>query len=113
MSGDDRPPSLEDFDARLAKAREARRPADQRGTPTSGLGPAMRLAVELVAAVAVSSAIGWVLDGWLGTRPWLMIVFLVLGFAAGGLNAYRVVSGYDSAVGFRRGGTAADEDEDD
>ena len=101
MSGNDNPPSLKDFDARLAKAREANRPPDRGATPTSGLGQAMRLAVELVAALAVALGIGWFLDGWLGTRPWLMIVFLFLGFAAGGFNAYRVASGLGGSVGYR------------
>ncbi len=112
MSGNDQPPSLEDLDARLAKAREAHRPAEPKTPPTRGLGLAMRLAVEMVAALAVSVGIGWLLDGWLGTRPWLMIVFLVMGFAAGMLNVYRVASGFDSAVGFRRKADGADETED-
>ena len=107
MSGKDDPPALKDFDVRLRKAREAHRPAEDETTPTAGLGLAMRLAVEMAAALAVSLGIGWFLDGWLGTRPWLMIVFLALGFAAGGLNVYRVASGAGSSVGLRRNADGA------
>jgi ATP synthase protein I len=37
----------------------------------------------------VGAAIGWLLDRWLGISPWGMIVFLLLGFAAGVLNVMR------------------------
>ena len=99
------PPSLDDLEARLDKARAAQFGAGWRGPkksagPMAGLGLAMRLAIELVAALAVSVAIGWLLDWWLGTRPWLMILFFVLGIGAGGLNLYRVVAKLGGAVGF-------------
>ena len=48
-----------------------------------------RLSTELVAGVLVGAAIGWALDRWLGISPWGMIVFLLLGFAAGVLNVMR------------------------
>ncbi|MGH6952806.1 MAG: AtpZ/AtpI family protein [Alphaproteobacteria bacterium] len=50
---------------------------------------AFRIAVELVAGLAVGVAIGWVLDRWLGTGPWLLVLFFFLGAAAGVLNVYR------------------------
>ncbi|MDP6623242.1 MAG: AtpZ/AtpI family protein, partial [Alphaproteobacteria bacterium] len=53
------------------------------------LGQAMRLAVEMISALLVGGGLGWFLDGLLGTRPWLLLVFLLLGAAAGILNAYR------------------------
>lgn len=55
----------------------------------SGARMAWRLATEFVAGILVGGAIGWFLDGWLGTSPWGLIVFLLLGFAAGVLNALR------------------------
>ncbi len=58
--------------------------------PSNALGLAMRVSVEVLSAVAVGFAIGWVLDDWLGTRPWLMLVFLLIGGAAGILNVYRL-----------------------
>jgi ATP synthase protein I len=39
--------------------------------------------------VLVGAGLGWLLDRWLGTKPWGLIVFLLLGFAAGVLNVMR------------------------
>jgi ATP synthase protein I len=47
------------------------------------------LSAEFVAGILVGAGIGWVLDRWLGISPWGMIVFLLLGFAAGVLNLMR------------------------
>ena len=44
---------------------------------------------ERLAGVLIGAGIGWVLDKWLGITPWGMIVFLLLGFAAGVLNVMR------------------------
>jgi ATP synthase protein I len=63
--------------------------AEMRGR---GMAYGMRMAAEMVAAVLVGGGIGWGLDRWLGTKPWLFLLFFLLGFAAGVLN---VVRGYD------------------
>ncbi|HXZ22318.1 MAG TPA: AtpZ/AtpI family protein [Pseudolabrys sp.] len=55
----------------------------------SGLARGFRVSTELVAGVIVGAAIGWLLDRWLGISPWGLIVFLLLGFAAGILNVMR------------------------
>ena len=108
---DEKPsPSLEDLDARLRRAHE-RRPdqsaeEDQgpsRDSVGSGLGFALRIGVELVAALAVGVGVGLLLDRWLETGPWMLIVFFFLGSAAGFLNVYRAVSGYGYAAGYSRG----------
>jgi len=63
---------------------EARREGDQ-----SNLATALRLSSEFVAGVLVGGFIGWAIDRFAGTSPWGMIAFLLLGFAAGTLNAMR------------------------
>ena len=55
----------------------------------SALARGFRLSTELVAGVLVGAFIGWALDRWLGISPWGMIVFLLLGFAAGVINVMR------------------------
>jgi ATP synthase protein I len=54
------------------------------------------------------------LDRWLGSSPWLLIVFFVLGAAAGIMNVIRVAKGYGGSVGYRKTGPgAAGEDRKD
>ena len=55
----------------------------------SAMARGFRLSTELVAGVVVGAMLGWLLDRWLGTSPWGLIVFLLLGFAAGVLNVMR------------------------
>ena len=54
------------------------------------LGNAFKLGTELVAAVAVGSIIGFILDNWFGTKPWFIILFFIIGVIAGMLNVIRV-----------------------
>ena len=103
--GDERPPSLDGLEARLRKARAGRRPERPGAAPAGALGQALRLAVEMVAALIVGGGLGWFLDGWLDTRPWFMVVFLLLGAAAGTLNAYRI------AMRMMPGAQTTDEDD--
>ena len=55
----------------------------------SFMGSAFRLGTELVAAVVVGTIIGFILDTWFGTKPWLIIIFFFLGSAAGMLNVIK------------------------
>ena len=55
----------------------------------SAIARGFRLSTELVAGVLVGAGIGWLIDRWLGISPWGLIVFLLLGFAAGVLNVMR------------------------
>lgn len=75
---------------RLDEVKGRNAPDPDAGRRGNALGQAMRIAVELVVGVAVGGFLGWVLDHQLGTRPWLMLVFLILGFAAGILNVIRM-----------------------
>tara|TARA_B100001996_G_scaffold317696_1_gene261081 strand:+ start:66 stop:350 length:285 start_codon:yes stop_codon:yes gene_type:complete len=56
------------------------------------MGSAFKLGTELVAAVAVGTIIGFILDSWFDTKPWLIIVFFFLGTAAGMLNVIRAAN---------------------
>ena len=56
------------------------------------MGSAFRLGTELVAAVAVGTIIGFILDSWFDTKPWLIIIFFFLGAAAGLLNVIRTAN---------------------
>jgi len=59
---------------------------------TAGYQWALRIGTELVAATMLSLGIGFILDSWLGTRPWFLLLFFLFGTFAGFLNLYRVIS---------------------
>ena len=105
----DQPPEqdLKKLDSRLRDARArshgpASKKNDQNQPPQNALGLAFRVGVELVSAVAIGVGIGWLLDQWLDTRPWFMLVFIFLGGAAGILNVYRMARGFGYAVGYQK-----------
>ena len=85
---------ISELGERLGKVRSHRKAdmgadadAEMRGR---GMAYGMRMAAELVAAVIVGGVIGWSLDWVLGSRrPWLFLLFFLLGFAAGVLNLMR------------------------
>jgi|TARA_B100002003_G_scaffold218973_1_gene220307 ATP synthase protein I len=56
---------------------------------TSSLGTALKLSTEMVAAVFVGSIIGFILDNWFDSKPWLTIIFFFVGATAGILNVVR------------------------
>jgi ATP synthase protein I len=56
----------------------------------SALGRAFRMSAEFTAGVIAGAGLGWLFDRGLGTSPWGMIVFLMLGFGAGVYNVMRV-----------------------
>jgi ATP synthase protein I len=64
-------------------------PAENRAATASGYARGFRLSSELVAGVIVGAGLGWLIDRWFGVSPWGLIVFLLLGFAAGVLNVMR------------------------
>lgn len=103
MAEQEKPSSLEDIEARLRAARgtedAAKRVGPERNVASSGLGLGFRISIEFVAGVAVGVGIGYALDRWLGTAPVMMVLFLLLGGAAGVLNAYRAAKGMDESVG--------------
>jgi ATP synthase protein I len=58
----------------------------------TAMAKAMRLSTELIGGIVVGGAIGYFLDKWLGTFPWLFILMFMLGSAAGIMNVVRTAS---------------------
>ena len=63
--------------------------SENRAATASGYAKGFRLSSELVAGVIVGAGLGWLTDRWFGISPWGLIVFVLLGFAAGVLNVMR------------------------
>ena len=75
--------------AKLKIKKQVLSDSEKRG---SFMGNAFKLGTELVAAVAVGTIIGFVLDSWFDTKPWLIIIFFFLGAAAGMMNVIRTAN---------------------
>ena len=103
MNEDKNPQSEEDFDTRLRRARVNHGNDGRGGTSAdsqTGKGMAFRFGTEIVVAVAVGGGLGFLIDTWLNTKPWFLIVFLLLGNAAGLWNVFRVTNDQGYAAGF-------------
>ena len=82
----------EDFKIRLKIAKDKAKnysKIENNNQNSSFMGSAFKLGAELVSAVLVGTIIGFILDTWFGTKPWLIIVFFFLGSAAGILNVIK------------------------
>ncbi len=93
MSDSKKPPDFKELDSRLQAAQARRTPhKPSRKYDNSGVGAAFRIAVDIVAGIGVGVAIGFFLDRWLDTTPWLLIVFFILGSAAGIRNVFKTAA---------------------
>ena len=85
---------------RISKARHAagldKTAEEQDAAAGSALGVAWRISIEIVVALVVCTAIGWALDYWFVTKPWLMLIFLFLGGAVGIKSAVRTALRIDA-----------------
>jgi len=73
----------------IAKSKILKRSKVSTDTSSSKLGIAFKISTEMVAAVVVGTIIGFILDNWFGTKPWLILIFFFVGVVAGILNVFR------------------------
>ena len=74
----------DDLDRRIAAARTAFDPArGEAHLDAAAESKGWAVGIEFVGSIIVSAFLGYILDNWLHTAPWLMIVLIVLGFGAG------------------------------
>jgi ATP synthase protein I len=112
------PPPDSDFAARLRRLKEATREDEPaagpgRRAPNTMSGFAFRIGVELVTALLVGGGIGWLLDRWWGTEPFLLLLFFFLGAAAGILNVFRAAKEMQKQMQAMPPAPAVMDDEDD
>ena len=82
---------LEDFKTRLkiAKSKLDKNNLKKTSERSIFLGNAFKLGTELVAAVVVGTIIGFILDSWFDTKPWLILIFFFVGVIAGIMNVIK------------------------
>ena len=73
----------------MQKKKASKRSLKESQKSSSNIGVAFKLSTELVAAVAVGTIIGFILDDWFGTKPWLILIFFFVGVAAGIMNVVK------------------------
>ena len=83
--------SKQSFKTRLeiAKKKLSNKSDASKNEKNSNFGEAFKLSTELVAAVAVGTIIGFILDQWFGTKPWLILIFFFVCVIAGLTNVIR------------------------
>ena len=74
---------------KIAKSKFKKKNPSQNDDQKSSFGKAFQLSTELVSAVLVATIIGFILDNWFDTKPWLIIIFFFIGVAAGIINVVR------------------------
>ncbi len=79
---------IKSLNQRIQKAKTTLNPGKDK--PPSPVGKAMKIVVEIVAAMAVGVVIGILVDNYFDTQPIFIIIFFLLGSAAGILNVFRV-----------------------
>jgi ATP synthase protein I len=79
------------FKTRLKIAKNKIKPKNtgEKNGQNSSLGVAFKMSTELVSAVAVGTIIGFILDNWFGTKPWLILIFFFVGVVAGIMNVIK------------------------
>ena len=73
----------------IAKSKILKRSKINKQSHSSKLGIAFKMSTEMVASVVVGTIIGFILDNWFGTKPWLILIFFFVGVIAGILNVVR------------------------
>ena len=91
----------DDLTKRIEKAlnKEEKQKAENNSNQTL-VNTFSRVATELLAGLLIGAGIGWTIDKWLNTSPWFLIIFFLLGGAAGILNLWRIVTGKGLKIGY-------------
>ena len=93
----------DDLKTRIEKAQSTKdedSKLKERMKDAENMSNGMRAGAELIGSIGGGAFIGWLLDGWLGTQPWMLIVFLMLGIITGFVNVYRTTQNIGHSPGY-------------
>ena len=74
---------------KIAKNKVKSKKSSKSGGSSSSMGTAFKMSTELVSAVVVGTIIGFILDNWFGTKPWLILIFFFVGVITGIMNVVK------------------------
>ena len=74
---------------KIAKDKIDKKSLNNNNNQSASFGMALKLSTEMIAAVLVGTIIGFILDSWFDSKPWLIIIFFFVGVAAGMTNVFR------------------------
>ena len=92
----------DDLSNRIDKAlkKEGKKETTDKNNNHSLVNSFSRVATELLAGLLIGAGIGWTIDKWIDSSPWFLIIFFLLGGAAGILNLWRIVTGKGLKIGY-------------
>ena len=73
----------------IAKNKVKSNNSNKKIEPKTNIGVAFKMSTELVSTVVVGTIIGFILDNWFGTKPWLILIFFFVGVVAGIMNVIK------------------------
>jgi len=86
---------IDELDARLKAARGAApKPSQGSGMSQRQTNVAYRVLVDMIAGLLVGGVLGYWLDRWWGSKPYMLVAMTILGFAGGMTNAWRAIKSY-------------------
>jgi ATP synthase protein I len=89
---------LESLDERLDRAQQEEAERNRKRQPDASYQAGQLILSQLVGCPLGGGIVGWLLDRWFGTKPWLMLVMIFVGFAVGIWNVIRISNNATSAA---------------
>ena len=94
------PSDLNDLDQKLEEASRKHEITPQQARDAENMSTGMKAGTELVGSVIAGALIGYLLDGWLETKPIFLIIMLLLGVITGFVNVWRTTQNIGTSVGY-------------
>ncbi|MDP9126838.1 MAG: AtpZ/AtpI family protein [Pseudomonadota bacterium] len=106
MENDPENEKIDDLGVRIRHAADKNSglPETKAADSPAGAMKASNTGYELVGTVLACVAIGWLIDRYLHTGPWGILIMMLVGFVAGIMNVWRALNGYDRSVGLHKTG---------